>query len=130
MRRWPRVAKAKGAHRFQSDICNIGLVRCLNKFYNMRRWQSGQLHLTVNQTPSGYGGSNPSRRTNITKNEGLPSFFVIFVLLNFFGNFLFLIFYKNFPIFNRDKNSITFLYPFSNYEHSYWVQYFFLNQSR
>ena len=29
----------------------------------MRRWQSGQLHLTVNQTPSGYEGSNPSRRT-------------------------------------------------------------------
>ena len=30
----------------------------------MRRWQSGQLHLTVNQTPSGYVGSNPTRRTN------------------------------------------------------------------
>ena len=29
----------------------------------MRRWQSGQLHLTVNQTPSGYVGSNPTRRT-------------------------------------------------------------------
>ena len=32
---------------------------------NMRRWQSGQLHLTVNQTPSGYVGSNPTRRTKL-----------------------------------------------------------------
>ena len=33
-------------------------------FYRkLRRWQSGQLHLTVNQTPSGYVGSNPTRRT-------------------------------------------------------------------
>ena len=29
----------------------------------MRRWQSGQLQLTVNQSPSGYVGSNPTRRT-------------------------------------------------------------------
>ena len=27
-----------------------------------RRWQSGQLHQTVNLAPSGYGGSNPSLR--------------------------------------------------------------------
>ena len=31
-----------------------------------RRWQSGQLHLTVNQTPSGYVGSNPTLRTRLT----------------------------------------------------------------
>ncbi len=30
----------------------------------MRRWRSGQSHLTVNQTSSDYEGSNPSRRTN------------------------------------------------------------------
>jgi ribosomal protein L33 len=30
----------------------------------MRRWRSGQSHLTVNQTPSGYVGSNPTLRTN------------------------------------------------------------------
>jgi hypothetical protein len=29
----------------------------------MRRWQSGQLHHTVNVTPSGYVGSNPTLRT-------------------------------------------------------------------
>ena len=29
----------------------------------MRRWQSGQLHETVNLAPSGYEGSNPSLRT-------------------------------------------------------------------
>ena len=29
----------------------------------MRRCQSGQLELTVNQSPSGYAGSNPARRT-------------------------------------------------------------------
>ncbi len=29
----------------------------------MGRWQSGQLHLTVNQATSVYGGSNPSRPT-------------------------------------------------------------------
>ncbi len=27
---------------------------------NSGRWQSGQLHETVNLAPSGYGGSNPS----------------------------------------------------------------------
>src|SRR3989338_1064776 len=30
----------------------------------MRRWYSGQLQQTVNLSPSGYEGSNPSRRTN------------------------------------------------------------------
>lgn len=29
----------------------------------MRRWQSGQLQVTVNHSASAYGGSNPSLRT-------------------------------------------------------------------
>jgi hypothetical protein len=29
----------------------------------LRRWQSGQLHQTVNLAPSGSAGSNPARRT-------------------------------------------------------------------
>ena len=28
--------------------------------FNMGRWQSGQLHQTVNLTPHGYAGSNPA----------------------------------------------------------------------
>lgn len=35
----------------------------------MRRWRSGQSHLTVNQTTYVYAGSNPARRTN-DKNLG------------------------------------------------------------
>ncbi len=31
----------------------------------MRRWRSGQSHLTVNQATYVYAGSNPARRTNL-----------------------------------------------------------------
>ena len=33
----------------------------------MRRWQSGQMHGTVNPATIVYGGSNPSRRTKINR---------------------------------------------------------------
>src|SRR3989344_2500639 len=45
----------------------------LDHFVFMRRWQSGQLHQTVNLTPSGYGGSNPSLRTNIKLSDFCPT---------------------------------------------------------
>ena len=35
----------------------------------MGRWQSGQLHLTVNQTPHGYVGSNPTLPKFIIKHN-------------------------------------------------------------
>ncbi len=37
------------------------------------RWQSGQLHQTVNLTPSGYGGSNPSLPTSTLRPAELRS---------------------------------------------------------
>lgn len=33
----------------------------------MWRWQSGQMRLAVNQLPSGYEGSNPSRHKSLTE---------------------------------------------------------------
>ena len=33
--------------------------------YNMGRWQSGQLHQTVNLAAEAYGGSNPSLPTDL-----------------------------------------------------------------
>ncbi len=38
----------------------------------MRRWRSGQSHLTVNQTPSGYVGSNPTLRTKNKNIKHMP----------------------------------------------------------
>ena len=35
-------------------------LELLDNYYFAGRWQSGQLHLTVNQTPHGYVGSNPT----------------------------------------------------------------------
>ncbi len=40
----------------------------------LRRWQSGQMHETVNLATYVYGGSNPSRRTNSYNNKALAAF--------------------------------------------------------
>ncbi len=42
---------------------------------HMRRWRSGQSHLTVNQAPHGFAGSNPARRTS--KNTQILGIFAI-----------------------------------------------------
>ena len=51
------MVRSRSAVRFRA----LALVLLFMLF--MRRWQSGQLHQTVNLTPSGYAGSNPARRT-------------------------------------------------------------------
>ena len=40
-------------------------LRYVRLLLYMGKWQSGQMHLTVNQASSGYGGSNPSLPTKI-----------------------------------------------------------------
>ena len=40
-------------------------LRYVRLLLYMGKWQSGQMHLTVNQASSGYGGSNPSLPTNL-----------------------------------------------------------------
>lgn len=42
----------------------------------LRRWQSGQLHQTVNLTEYSYGGSNPSRRTKYQTQSDYSGFVV------------------------------------------------------
>jgi hypothetical protein len=57
----------KGAHelqRWRSALNNT-----------LRRWRSGQSHLTVNQATYVYGGSNPSRRTVNVKTRACLGFF-------------------------------------------------------
>ena len=36
---------------------------------NLGKWQSGQMHLTVNQAPKGFVGSNPTFPTNIAEGK-------------------------------------------------------------
>ncbi len=43
----------------------------------MRRWRSGQSHLTVNQTTYVYAGSNPARRTNNKNRRQRPKVFIL-----------------------------------------------------
>ena len=53
----------------------------------MRRWQSGQMQLAVNQSASACGGSNPSRRTieEIASFEGSPRFTRRLIRIQFWG---------------------------------------------
>ncbi len=42
----------------------------------MGRWQSGQMHQTVNLAPSGYGGSNPSLPTFLSRSSSVVERFL------------------------------------------------------
>lgn len=53
LQRERQIKSYKGGRAFEALIKKI----------IMRRWQSGQMHETVNLAPSGYGGSNPPLRT-------------------------------------------------------------------
>ena len=48
-----------------------------------RRWRSGQSHLTVNQAPSGFVGSNPTRRTATEKRQLYVGVFRCFATIGF-----------------------------------------------